>query len=268
MKAFLKEMVDRYGRHSISQSAGQIAYFGFLSLFPFIVFMNFVIQKLHLSMGDVMGVLSPVLPEEILGFLGAYAQYISKENSVGILSLGIITTIYLMSAVIRSMETAVSKAYGIKKRRTFFKSILVSGISMVCIVIMIVAATFFIVMSKKPVRHIMEVFGLNDMVGSVLFIKWAFVIFLMIMVFAVVYKLVPNIKTTFKSVVPGTIFSVVGFVIISMGFGLYVSFAMAASSIYGYIGTVFVLLIWIYAVSVIFILGAEINGYFDGEKKS
>ena len=91
-------------------------------------------------------------------------------------------------------------------------------------------------------------------------------IFLMIVVFSLIYKLIPNKKITFSSVVPGTIFAVVGFLVLSAAFGLYVSFAVGAASIYGYIGTVFVALMWIYSIGTIFILGAEINGYFDSKQ--
>lgn len=263
MKPFLKSMVDRYIKHDIAQTAGQIAYFGFLSLFPFIVYMNFIIHKLHLSTGDIIAVLSPLFPEDIINFITSYVDYISAENSVGVLSIGIVSTVYLISRVIRSMEQAVSKAYGIKKRRSFLGSVTVSFIAVVCIALMLVASALFIILSRRPVKFVLELLGLSDMVGAVLVLKWAFVIFIMLIVFALVYRLIPNKKITFASVVPGTVFALVGFMVLSAGFGLYVNFAAGSSSIYGYIGTVFIALVWIYCVGVIFALGAEINGYFD-----
>lgn len=267
VKDFLKGIFERYMKHDVAQTAGQIAYFGFLSLFPFIVYMNFIIHQVHLSTGDMLSVLTPLLPQEIANFIAAYAEYISVENSPWIMAIGIFSTVYLLSAVIRSMELAVGKAYGIKNRRTFLKSIMVSLISVICIGLMLVAAAMFIILSRGPVKHILDFLGLADMVGIVLILKWAFVIFLMILVFSLIYKLIPNKKTTFSSVVPGTIFAVIGFIVLSAAFGLYVSFAMGAASIYGYIGTVFVALMWIYSIGTIFILGAEINGYFDSKGK-
>lgn len=266
-REFLKDIVERYIKHDVSQTAGQIAYFGFLSLFPFIVYMNLIIHQLHLSTGDMMSVLTPLLPQQIANFIASYAEYISTENSAWIMAIGIFSTVFLLSAVIRSMELAVAKAYGIKDRRTFFKSIVVSIISVLCIGLMLVAAAVFIILSRRPVRYVLDLLGLSDMVGIVLILKWAFVIFLMTLVFSLIYKLIPNKKITFSSVVPGTVFAVIGFLVLSAAFGIYVSFAVGAASIYGYIGTVFVALIWIYYIGTIFILGAEINGYFDSKKK-
>lgn len=267
IKSFLKEIIDRYSDHDVAQTAGQIAYFGFLSLFPFIVFINFLLQRVHLSAIDIMGFLSPILPKEIVNFIVSYMEYISPQNSAGVLSIGIVVTIYLASRVIRSMEQAVAKAYGIKKSRSFFGSVAVSAIAIICIGLMLIAAVLFIVLSRRPVLFILNVLGLENMVGAVLVLKWAFVIFIMLMVFSVVYKLIPYKKVTFSSVVPGTLFSLAGFMVMSAGFGWYVTFAATSSSIYGYIGTVFIALLWLYFVGVIFVLGAEINGYFDSLKE-
>ena len=262
-RAFLKAMVERYGKHDVAQTAGQIAYFGFLSLFPFIVFMNYIIQKLHLSAVDIISLLSPVFPQDIINFITSYMEYISGQNSLGLLSFGVISTVYLASRVIRSMEQAVDKAYGIKSGRSFISSLVVSGITVVCIGLMLVTAALFIVLSKKPVNFLLNLFGLSDMTGAVLILKWAFVIFVMILVLALLYRIIPHKKITFKSVVPGTVFALVCFMALSTGFGWYVSFATSSSSIYGYIGTVFIALMWLYFVGAIFVLGAEINGYLE-----
>ena len=266
LKTFIKAIIERYGKHDVAQTAGQIAYFGFLSLFPFIIFINFVLHKLHLSTVDIAAVLNPVFPQDIVKFLTSYMDYISDQNSLGVLSIGIVSTIYLASRVIRSMEQAVAKAYGTGDERSFIKSVLVSAVAVICIALMLAAAAMFIVFSKRPVNFLLSILGLSDMVGAVLFLKWAFVIFVMLMVFALIYKLLPNKKTTFKSVVPGTVFSLICFMVLSLGFGWYVGFAAGSSSIYGYIGTVFIALVWIYFVGVIFIIGAEINGYLDSVK--
>ena len=261
--AFIKAMINRYGEHDVAQTAGQIAYFGFLSLFPFIVFMNFVIQKLHLSAVDIISLLSPVFPQDIINLITSYMEYISEQNSWGILSFGVISTVYLASRVIRSMEQAVDKAYGIKSGRSFISSLVVSGVTVICIGLMLVSAALFIVLSKRPVNFILNLIGLSDMIGAVLVLKWAFVIFVMLLVLALLYRIIPHKKITFASVVPGTVFALVCFMVLSAGFGLYVSFATSSASIYGYIGTVFVALMWLYFVGVIFVLGAEINGYLD-----
>ena len=263
LKAFVTAIVDRYTGHDISQTAGQIAYFGFLSLFPFIIFVNFILQKLHLSAVDIAQVLGPALPKDITEFLLSYMDYVSGQNSPGVLSVGILSTVYLASRVIRAMETAVAKAYGITSERTFIGSVFVSAVAVICIGLMLAAAALLIVFSRRPVHFLLNLLGLSDMVGAVLFLKWAFVIFVVLMVFAVIYKITPHKKTTFASVVPGTVFALVCFMALSMGFGLYVSFATGSNSVYGYIGTVFIALVWIYFVGVIFAVGAEINGYFD-----
>lgn len=263
LKAFIKSMVVRYSEHDVAQTAGQIAYFGFLSIFPFIVFVNFILHKLNLSDVNINELLSPAVPQDIINLISSYLGYVSTQNSLGVLSIGIVSTIYLSSRVIRSMELSVTKAYGTTIERPFFSSIVISVTAIICIGLMVVVAVMFVVFGKKPLLFLLNFLGLSEMVGVVLFLKWAFVIFVMLMVFALIYRITPNKKTTFAEVVPGTMFSLVCFMILSTGFSWYFGFATTSSSIYGYIGTVFIALVWIYFVGVIFIIGAEMNAYFD-----
>ena len=256
-------MVERYATHDVAQTAGQIAYFGFLSIFPFIVFVNFILHKLNLSGVNIKDLMSPAVPHDIIDLLSSYVTYVSEQNSLGVLSIGIISTIYLASRVIRSMELSVSKAYGTPTDRPFFKSIAISITAIICIGLMVVVAVMFVVFGKKPLELLLSFLSLSEMVGVILFLKWAFVIFVMLMVFALIYWITPNKKTTFAEVVPGTIFSLICFIALSSAFGWYFGYATSSSSIYGYIGTVFVALVWIYFVGVIFIIGAEMNAYFD-----
>ncbi|MFA7636267.1 MAG: YihY/virulence factor BrkB family protein [Monoglobales bacterium] len=263
IRAFFKSMVERYATHDVAQTAGQIAYFGFLSIFPFIVFVNFILHKLNLSGVNIKDLMSPAVPHDIIDLLSSYVTYVSEQNSLGVLSIGIISTIYLASRVIRSMELSVSKAYGTPTDRPFFKSIAISITAIICIGLMVVVAVMFVVFGKKPLELLLSFLSLSEMVGVILFLKWAFVIFVMLMVFALIYWITPNKKTTFAEVVPGTIFSLICFIALSSAFGWYFGYATSSSSIYGYIGTVFVALVWIYFVGVIFIIGAEMNAYFD-----
>ncbi len=266
IKEFLKDMIRRYSQHEISQTGGEIAYFGFLSLFPFIVYINFIITLLHFSSGELIGFFSSVLPEEVTDIITAYIDYISGENSAGILSIGILATIYSASKVIHAMEQAVGKAYGIKKRKTFLKNLLFSAISVMCIGLFIAATCMIVVLGREPVELLLEAFGVQNLTLSVMIFKWIVVALIMVAVFWVIYYLMPDKKVAFKSVLPGTVFAAAGVGVLSSALGLYVKFAASAANLYGYIGAIFVALIWMYFVGVIFALETRISAQIERKR--
>ena len=69
----------------------------------------------------------------------------------------------------------------------------------------------------------------------------------------------PNTRITFRQALPGTLAAAAGWLIASIGFSFYVERAAKYSLVYGSIGAVIVLLIWLYFTGVILIMGAELN---------
>src|SRR5699024_3049177 len=82
---------------------------------------------------------------------------------------------------------------------------------------------------------------------------------LVFVVFLVMYTTAPNIRLKIKSVIPGTIFTTIAFLVASWGFSFYISNFGNYSATYGSIAGVIILILWLYITGVIIILGAQIN---------
>ena len=85
----------------------------------------------------------------------------------------------------------------------------------------------------------------------------------MLITFVLLYKFSPSKSRenmiTIKSVLPGSIFATLGLIIASSGFNFYVSNFGKYSITYGSLGGIIVFLIWLYLLSTITLVGAEIN---------
>ena len=81
----------------------------------------------------------------------------------------------------------------------------------------------------------------------------------MIFLFALIYMFAPAKRLKLKEVIPGAIFSTVGWIAVSFGFSFYINNFSNYSRFYGSLGAVFILMTWLFLVSIIFILGVEIN---------
>ena len=260
LKSFIKEFVIRFIDHDVAQIGGQIAYFTILSIFPFLIYITKLIASVNISQTEVVQLLSPFVADEILQFIISYIENVQNVSGAGIMSFGIIVTIYSASRVLRSLESAVNRAYNVQKRRNYLKSVLYSMIVTVCMGLAILIAVLLVVAGKKMLGIIFAFLGLSgEHITLVLVLKWIFALAAVYGLVAVVYFIMPSKKITFKSTLPGAAISTVGLGLFSAGFGIYTKYFAVYSVVYGSIGTVFLVLVWAYFAGTILVSGAEIN---------
>ena len=84
---------------------------------------------------------------------------------------------------------------------------------------------------------------------------------------SLLYYLAPNLKVKWKILSPGTIFSSIFIIITSVLFSYYISNFASYNQIYGSIGTLIIILLWIYFNSIILLTGFEINVSIFASKK-
>ena len=81
----------------------------------------------------------------------------------------------------------------------------------------------------------------------------------MVFIFAALYHFTPCRKLKWKDVMPGAIFTTIGWVVCSLLFSLYVNNFGSYSMIYGSIGAVIILMTWLFLISEVLLIGGEIN---------
>jgi membrane protein len=74
-----------------------------------------------------------------------------------------------------------------------------------------------------------------------------------------IYYFGPNVKQDWRSIMPGTLFAVTAFIVISYLFSLYIRYAPSYSAVYGSLGAFVILMMWLYLMAFIMYLGGEIN---------
>ena len=84
---------------------------------------------------------------------------------------------------------------------------------------------------------------------------------------ALLYYLVPNSHYRFPDILPGTLSALVSWLLFSIGFAYYVENMANYSVLYGSIGAVIVLLLWLYLSATVLIMGAELNCVLNDRKR-
>ena len=82
---------------------------------------------------------------------------------------------------------------------------------------------------------------------------------LLTIVFALMYRILPNAQNGFRQQLPGAVFSSLGWMIFSLSYSLYIDHFSSISYLYGSLTAIVLLMLWLYYCMDIFLIGAEIN---------
>jgi membrane protein len=243
------------GNHDISQRAAGVAYYALLSIFP-----------LLLGLIAIFGFFLPSvnLQDELLNFFGKNlpgATEILRQNILSIVKLrgimGVLSIVIFFwsgSTMFSAMSLAINRVWDIHRYRPFFirkASELGMAISTGILFLLSLGASA-IASILRGVSNLSTAEVVMSDVGSRL------VAFLLILaVFALIYKTIPNIKTYWRYVWPGALFAAVLFEIARTLFIFYLEHFGDYQLIYGSIAAIIILLVWIYYSAFITILGAE-----------
>jgi membrane protein len=204
--------------------------------------------------------LDVMLPKSVLELTQATIKEIFDTQYTGLLWVSILLMIWTSSSAFKAVIKSVNKAYDFKEDRSFIKISIISMLGIFGLAMIIILALGMLVFGNVIGDYIKN----NHSFYKALIVLWnifryVFIVVVMIFIFVVIYKLAPAKRLTWKEVIPGAVFSTLGWVLVSFGFSFYIDNFNNYSRFYGSLGAVFILMTWLFIISIIFILGVEIN---------
>jgi membrane protein len=255
MVQLVSRTAEGLGNHDAPQRAAGIAYYSILSLFP-----------LLLGLVAVFGFfLSSVnLQDELLKFVGENipgATDILKQNLVIIVKLrgtvGVLSIVIFFwgaSTMFSAMSLSINRVWDIHQNRPFFirkaRELSMALSTGILFILSLVASAIILILRGifgSPAEQLVIV----DVSGRLI----AFL--LILVVFLLLYKFIPNTKTYWRYIWPGALLATILFEIARTLFIFYMDNFANYQLIYGSITSIIILLVWIYYSSFIVILGAE-----------
>jgi len=257
---FFQGLVYRYRDDEVPALAAQLTYYLILAFFPLLLFIVAVLGFVHLSSDSLINQLIVLLPSETGGTVKEILAEVRSNRSGSLLSIGIIGTIWSASNGINAIIKGLNKAYDQEEDRPFWKVRGISLLATLVMAVMIVLAMSLLIFGRQIGGYVFRLLRLSSSFEFVWgIVNYAVPIAAMIAVFTFIYWLTPNRRLKFREVLPGAVFSTVGWIATSLLFQLYVNNFSNYTKTYGSLGGVIVLLIWLYLSSTIIILGGEIN---------
>jgi membrane protein len=260
----LKATVQEFQRDDALGLAAQLAYYLILALFPFIL----VLVSLMGTFGseelasEVLGYFRQVMPEEAYKIIETFTGNIisGDAKAPGLLSFGILFTIWVASGAFAALINALNRAYDVQETRPFWK---VRGIAILMTLglsVLILAGVLLLVLGPQIGATIANVFGLGDLFLLVWDIaRWPVALLFMVFTVALLYYFAPDVDQPFRWITPGGLIGVLLWVLASVAFNFYVSNFGSYNKTYGSIGAVIVLLLYLYISSLTILFGATLN---------
>ena len=97
--------------------------------------------------------------------------------------------------------------------------------------------------------------------------KWFVMLAMLFFGISILFHLGPALKSKWKLFTPGTIFATIFIIITSIGFNYYINHFSQYNKIYGSIGTLMIILLWMYFNSIILLTGFELNASISNAKQ-
>jgi len=253
-------LIAKIEKDDVFALSSQLAYYLVLSFFPFMLFLMTLVGFSDISSGQILEGLSVVLPKRILELTQSTVKEVSDNQYTGLLGLSIILMMWTASSAFKAIIKSVNKAYNFKEDRSFIKLSIISMLGILGLALIIILALTMLVFGNVISEYIKNTNQFYEIILTIWNIfRYAFIFIIMIVIFATIYRLAPAKKLTWKEVIPGSIFSTIGWIVVSFGFSFYIDNFNNYTRFYGSLGAVFILMTWLFLISMIIIIGVEIN---------
>ncbi|MFG6120784.1 YihY/virulence factor BrkB family protein [Thalassobacillus sp. B23F22_16] len=267
MMNYMKSVIKEFQNDDVPVLAAAQAYYYLLSIVPMLILLFSIIPYLGIQPNEAVNFMKNVLPAETASALEENIISIVSEPNGGLLSVGIIGTIWSASNGLNAFIKSSNIAYNVEESRSFIKVRLLSIGLTLGMIVAIVVALVLPVFGRVIFDFIQRVLFIPDQLMIILEIaRWVVSILVMSLILMLLYRFAPNRYIPFKEIIPGAIITSVLWMLISLGFSFYVSNFGSYSATYGSLGGLIILMIWFFLTGLILVVGAEINVVYHRKK--
>jgi membrane protein len=266
LKELTKEVVD----DRVTGLAAEVAFFAVLSIFPGLLMIASGLGSLDDLFGSelagdaekvVRDFLNRMLTSDASQTIGA-AQDLFDEKRAGVLTLSAIGAFLALTRGFAALIRALDIAYDLAERRKWMSQRLVAiGLALGSVLIAVMLLVIFV---TGPLlgggQAVADLLGFGD--GFALFwdwLRWPVAFAVLIGWANATFHFGPNHKTPWLADVPGAVLAAVLWLIVSLGFSAYLRVAAGFNQVLGVLGGGLILLVWLYLLSVAFLIGGELN---------
>jgi membrane protein len=243
--------------------AGQLAYFTLFSMFPFLLFLvalaGLVIDDPATLLKTLTERMQGFLPGDAVGLLEGYIDLTLRNADPSVLVFAVLATFWSGWAAADAIVKAVNRAYELQETRPWWK---LWGISVLMVLgfVLVVVSLALVVFGPEVGGYFQSLIGLPETFLALWdVLRWAGAFLAVSLAHALLYYVAPNAEVPFKWITPGGFAATVLILVASVGLNLWVANLGRYDQVYGQVGAIMVLMLWLYVTGLMVLIGAEIN---------
>jgi membrane protein len=244
--------------------AAELAYFFLLALFPMLIFLLSVFSFMPSLQDALLDWLDKVMPREARRLVASWVENVAGARSGGLLSLGLLGSLWAASNGIGAAIDALNTAYNVEEGRPFWKSRLMAIGLTIALSVFFVSGQVLIMFGDWLAKWLAAWIGFGGTPTALWrYVDYLIGLLLLTIGVGLIYHFAPNVKWKWRLVTPGAVFAVTASLLASILFSLYLRIAPSYSATYGSLGAVIVLMLWLYLLGLALFLGGEINSEIE-----
>lgn len=262
---FFDKLLYRLKENDITSYGAGLAFFLILSIFPFLIALINIVNFLDIINVDNILNLMQYFPNSVKEIVKNFFIELNITSSTELLSISVLAGLFSASSAINKLIKFINNSYGFEDNRNFFFNRVLAIIFTLLFIFMILLLIVSQVFGKIIFYKFILIFHIDS---KIIYFLWIIAnslipLIYLFLTFSAVYRFAPcppkNDKIKYKTVIPGSLFSTFAVIIATVIFAFYVNNFGKYSITYGSLGGIIVFLIWLFLLSTLILIGAEIN---------
>ena len=261
----LYDLLEHYGigvaEGALSNRAGSIAFSFFMALFPFALFILNLIPYIPIEgfQADFLKFVEDGVPPNTFYAISNIVNDILHNSHSGLLSSGFLLSIFLMANGLNAILGGFQNSKHVLVKRGFFQQYLIAiGMSLLLSILLIVTVATIVVFEVFIQKLTAREF-LNEQIPLVVLGRYVFLILMILITTSILFKFGTKHDKTRSFISIGSVFTTIFTIIISYFFGIWVIRFSQYNELYGSIGTLLIVMFYIWINCMILLLGFELN---------
>jgi membrane protein len=246
----------------ISNGAAALAFYMVLALFPLSIFCLSILPYLRIEhlQEAVTDLVSEALPGSAADLLTSTVQSVVSRRSGGRLWFSLVFALWSATSGLHGLMQQLNVVYEVEEERSFLRARALALLLTVAFFALVVGALALITGGGVLQAYIGGELGWSGGLLTVFAVlRWVIIIAALHFAFSLIYYLGPNLKRPFVLITPGSVAATVTMLLASLAFKIYVNRFANYDALYGSVGAVIVLLLWLFAAGWVILFGAELN---------
>lgn len=249
--------IQGYFDNKVGRNAAAMTYYLLFAMFPFFIFVTSLLGLLHLPTLTLDGQITRFLPEDVVAFLNLAIEHITKSSNNALLTFGLVFSVWFPLRAVSNLMEAINDIYGEEKSGSHsIRTAILTALT----IVLTPAMLLLLLLGERVLGFVGEYIPIS----AEFIIGWSRMRFVpmaaaLLFMLSAVYFFSPSKIQKARYILPGAILSMGVWMLFSLIFSYYVDHMGRYSIIYGSIGVIIALLVWMDWSLIAMLMGAVFN---------